>query len=117
MKKQITAGQVHKALVDSIELRWKKIRDDEHFLSVSDCQLCKLFNRAFDSAREGREACDDCPLSLIGQRCNSSRDDAWTRFLGHEFRSKSRKAAAQNMIDQLHKCLDTFFPAGLSEED
>ena len=111
MSKKVTAGQIHKALVNGIEKRWKLLARGAALHRVPSCQLCNLFLH--------RGACKDCPLSMIGQKCSKTRSAYW-KFDQEYFHRSERnperiRRAANNVIDQLQKCLDTFFPAGLEK--
>ena len=109
--KKITYGKVHKALVDSINNRWIPLRDGKSIFKVPACQLCKVFgtNGKLDSPK-----CKGCPLTIIGDGCINP-DSSFKIARGY-FLSVYDKDGCQRMINQLQKCLDTFFPNGIAEE-
>jgi len=115
--KRITNKMVYDALNDSIKKRWIPIRDGGslEWDDIPDCQLCDVFDT---EGYVDPENCAGCPLTLIGQGCRKHKS-AWDKFsIAHDYHAASlvRKLAAQNMINQLQKCLDKFFPAGLEKK-
>jgi hypothetical protein len=107
-----TCDEVHQALKDSIELRWKRLLNVANILDVPGCQLCEIFQ---DKNEDEINPCAGCPLSLIGEQCvnwdilrvRNNSNSAWGKWYIYE-----NKQSAQNMINKLQFCLDKYFPKG-----
>lgn len=118
----ITAGQIHAALVASIEERWKPIAAGILQANVPHCQLCKVLNVYAYHERPDSNNCEICPLTLVGDWCgeegkNGSKRSSWKLFVDakNTWDRDDMRLAAQNMVNVLQGCLDKFFPAGLDE--
>lgn len=121
----ITAGQIHAALVTSIDTRWKPLAAGASEADVPKCQLCEVLDVNAYHFTPNTNNCAICPLTLVGDWCGQdgtceSKRSTWKLFVDAKItidseRHAHMRLAAQNMVNVLQECLDKFFPAGLEE--
>lgn len=100
----ITCAEMHKVLVDSIELRWKPLARGVPYDKVPSCQLCIV------SLKHNYESyCKACPLYLEGNECLTGNDIFSKYYYSY---GKKKIKAAQNMVNILTQIKDKYFPEG-----
>ena len=102
-----TCDEVHKALKDSIELRWKLLLKGADYYDVPNCQLCEIFR---DRKSDEDDPCAGCPISLIGEQCVNCDGASNPRAAYNKWWFNKTAKNAQNMINKLQLCLDKYFP-------